>query len=92
MSTLIWDDKNILQHVWSYKPHVFDSIYPFGASWATYPILTRVKHLTRSGMCHSFFRGLSFSLMGYIAPSICVTESGIPDSELDQKIMKYDEM
>jgi hypothetical protein len=53
--------------------------------------LARVKHLPRSGTRHPFLGGLLFSLLSYMAPSICVTESDVANPELDQKITKYAE-
>jgi hypothetical protein len=40
--------------------------------------LAGVKHLIILETCHLLLRGLSFSLMGHIAPSVYVTESGLP--------------
>jgi hypothetical protein len=37
------------------------------------------------------FKGLSFLLMDCIVPLACVTESGVPNSKIDRKIMKYAE-
>jgi hypothetical protein len=89
MSTLVQDDENVLQHVQLYKSYASDNVYPFGADREGCPIVSWVKHLTRT--CHPFLRGLSFLLVACISPSVCVTESGIPDSEIDRKIMKYAE-
>jgi hypothetical protein len=37
------------------------------------------------------FRVLSFLLMDCIVSLVCVTESGVPNSDIDQKTMTYDE-
>jgi hypothetical protein len=39
-------------------------------------------------MSHLFFKAYHL-LMDCIVPSVCVTEQGIPDSEMDWKIKKY---
>jgi hypothetical protein len=52
---------------------------PFWRWSGNCPILSWVKHLTRSGMRHLFFETYRFSVRLGV-PSICVTESGVPNS------------
>jgi hypothetical protein len=54
MPTLIQDDENVLQHVWSYKPYASGSVDPFGAVQKIFQYLARVKHVTRLGTRHFF--------------------------------------
>jgi hypothetical protein len=61
MSTLIWDDEYVLQHVWLYKSYASDSIHPLGADQKFFQYLAGVKHLTRLGMCHFFSEDCHFS-------------------------------
>jgi hypothetical protein len=91
MSTLVQDDENILQHVWSYKLYVSDSIYSFGADQGIFPILSWGKASNQVGNTSPLLRGLSFLLLGCPNPLVYVTKSNIPDLEIDRKIMKYTE-
>jgi hypothetical protein len=34
MLTLVWDDEDVLQHVWSYEPYALCIVYPFDADQA----------------------------------------------------------
>jgi hypothetical protein len=86
MSTLIWDDENVLQHILSYMSYASDSVYLFGADRACCPMLSWGRASNQIGYASPLFRGLLFLLMDYIVPSICVTESGIPNSEIDRKM------
>jgi hypothetical protein len=89
MSTLIRDDKNLLQHVWSHKPYASGSVYPFGANRKNYPMLSWGKVSDPIGNVSPLLRGLSFLPLGCSAPSVCVTMPSVPDLEIDQKIMEY---
>jgi hypothetical protein len=83
MSTLVRDDKNILQHVWSYKLYVSHNIYPFCADLENCLILSWSKISDQIGNASPLFRGLSFLLLDYVAHSVCHTESDVPNSEID---------
>jgi hypothetical protein len=66
---------------------VSGSVYMFGTDRACRLILSWGRASDQIENVSPLFRGLSFLLLGCIAPSICVTMLGIPDSEIDQKIM-----
>jgi hypothetical protein len=88
MSTLVWDDEYILQHVWSYKSYASGSVHPFGTDRENYPMLRWGRASDQIGNVSPVSRGLSFLLLGCSAPSFYVTMSGVPDLEIDQKVMK----
>jgi hypothetical protein len=89
MLTLIRDDEDVLQYVWSYESYGFYSVYPFGLQFGMlHKYLAEVEHLLGPITRHLFSEAYRL-LMDYIAPSLCVTEPGIPNSEIDQKIKKY---
>jgi hypothetical protein len=70
---------------------VSGSVYPFGADQGNCPILNWGISFDQIENASPLLRGLLFLLLGYSAPSVYVTKSGIPDLEIDRKIMKYDE-
>jgi hypothetical protein len=91
MSTLIWDDEYILQHIWLYKSYAYDSIRPLGPDQENFLILTWGEASGQIENASLLFRSLSFKMLGYLASLVCVTKPGVPYSEIDRKIMNYSE-
>jgi hypothetical protein len=89
MSTLARDDEYVLQHVWSYKPYASGSVHLFGADWNFFPILSLSEASNQIRNTSLLFRRLSFLLLCWLSPLVCVTKADIPDLEIDRKIMKY---
>jgi hypothetical protein len=74
-----------------YNMYAFESVYPFTVDRGVFLILSWGKASDQIENVSLPFKSLSFWLFNCFAPSVCIIKPGVPDLEIDQKIMKYAE-
>jgi hypothetical protein len=72
-------------------PYASGSVYPFGVDREIFLILSWGKASNQIRNTSLLYRSLSFWLLAYLAPSVCVPRLGVPSLEIDRKIMRYTE-
>jgi hypothetical protein len=75
-----------------YKLYASNSVYPLGVDQEIFLILSWGKASDQIKNTSLLLRSLPFWLLGYLAPSVCITKPDVPDLEIDQKKMIYVEI